>query len=84
MPPGVEPLSFPVRIVQGTGTQGQIPGEPVTVIRDFGVVPMEDWTFSASVSFDGGQYGPTETTDTTGGAPAAPSPPPAARCSPPS
>ena len=67
VPPGVEPLSFPVRIVQGTGTQGQIPGEPVTVIRDFGVVPMEDRTFSASVSFDGGQYGPTETTDTTGG-----------------
>jgi len=66
VPPGVEPLSFPVRIVQGTGTQGQIPGEPVTVIRDFGVVPMEDRTFSASVSFDGGQYGPTETADTTG------------------
>jgi len=67
VPPGVEPLSFPVRIVQGTGTQGQIPGEPVTVIRDFGVVPMEDRTFSASVSFDGGQYGPTETANTTGG-----------------
>ena len=61
VPPGVEPLSFPVRTVQGTGTQGQIPGEPVTVIRDFGVVPMEDRTFSTSVSFDGGQYDPTAT-----------------------
>ena len=54
-------------MVQGTGTRGQIPGEPTTTIRDFGVVAMEDRTFSASVSFDDGQYGPTETTNTTGG-----------------
>ncbi len=61
VPPGTEPLAFPVRIVQGAGTQGQIPGEPITVIRDFGVVPVEDRTFSASISFEGGQYGPTTT-----------------------
>lgn len=54
VPPGVEPLAFPVSIVQGTGTQGQIPGEPSTVIKDFGVVSMEDLTFSASVSFEDG------------------------------
>jgi len=67
VPPGAEPLSFPVRIVQGTGTQGRIPGEPTTVVRDFGVVPMEDRTFSASVSFEGGQYGVTPTPGTSGG-----------------
>lgn len=53
VPPGVEPLEFGVRMVQGTGMQGQVPGEPVDVIEDFGVVPMEDRTFSASVSFGG-------------------------------
>ena len=65
VPPGVEPLAFPVSIVQGTGVRGRIPGQPITVISDFGVVPMEDRTFSASVSFQNGQYGPT---GTTGGA----------------
>ena len=59
VPPGVEPLSFPVLIVQGTGVQGRIPGQPVTVIRDFGAVAMEDRTFRASVSFEDGQYGQT-------------------------
>ena len=53
VPPGVEPLEFGVRIVQGTGTQGQVPGEPVSVIQDFGVVAMEDRTFSAEVYFGG-------------------------------
>jgi hypothetical protein len=68
VPPGVEPLSFPVRIVQGTGTQGQIAGEPVTVIQNFGVVPMEDRTFSADVSFDdGGQNGPLTSSGTSDG-----------------
>jgi len=61
VPPGVEPLSFPVRIVQGTGTRGQIPGEPTITIKDFGVVTMEDRTFSANVSFDDGQDDPTAT-----------------------
>ncbi len=60
VPPGVEPLSFGVQIVQGTGTQGSIPGAPITVIRDFGVVPMNDQTFSADVSFpDDGDPGDT-------------------------
>ena len=52
VPAGVEPLSFGVRIVQGTGTQGSIPGEPITIIKDFGVVPMNDQTFSARVSYE--------------------------------
>ena len=52
VPPGVEPLSFGVRIVQGTGTRGSIPGEPSTVIKDFGAVPMNDQTFSASISYE--------------------------------
>lgn len=54
VPPGIEPLSFGVRIVQGTGTQGSIPAAPVTVIKDFGAVPMNDQTFSASTSFPSG------------------------------
>ncbi|MGB3633947.1 MAG: hypothetical protein WA982_07895 [Rubrobacteraceae bacterium] len=45
------------RIVQGTGTErlvtGLYPGEPVTIIKDFGASVVEkDTTFSASVSFD--------------------------------
>ncbi len=49
----------PVQIAQGTGTQpsmvtGVQPGEPITKIKDFGVVPVEEGvnTFSASVSFE--------------------------------
>ncbi|CAN5716985.1 hypothetical protein BH24ACT22_BH24ACT22_12670 [soil metagenome] len=48
----------PVQIIQGTGTQASVvmgvqPGEPITTIKDFGVVPIEEGvnTFSASVSF---------------------------------
>lgn len=45
------------RIVQGTGTEqlatGLYPGEPITVIKDFGAPVVEgDTTFKASVSFD--------------------------------
>jgi hypothetical protein len=53
--------------VQGTGTAGggsfaNHPGQPITVIKDFGTVLMDgDKTFSASVSFEdqstGDQYG---------------------------
>ena len=55
-PEGAPPVSLPVQIVQGTGTRsvpaGTLPGEPTTVVRDFGAVPMEaENTFSASVSF---------------------------------
>jgi len=47
VPPGVEPVSLPVQIVQGTG------GEAYRSIKDFGTVKLdEDKTFSASVSFD--------------------------------
>ncbi len=56
LPPDAEPLEFPVRIVQGTGTnpnaEGESPGEPVIVLRDFGVVPLQESNaFSSSVSF---------------------------------
>ena len=60
-----EPLSLPVQILQGSGTQGPDargplrPGEPIRVIEDFGTVVAEDRTFEASVSFcDGGGNGP--------------------------
>lgn len=69
VPPGVEPLAFPVSIVQGAGVQGSRPGEPVTVIQDFGIVPVEDRTFSATVSFADGVPGtPGGALPDTGGA----------------
>lgn len=47
VPPGVEPVSLPVQIVQGAD------GEAYRSIKDFGTVKLdEDNTFSASVSFD--------------------------------
>ena len=56
LPPDAQPLAFPVRIVQGTGTnpnaEGEIPGEPTVVLQDFGVVPMQESNaFPASISF---------------------------------
>ncbi|CAA9453148.1 MAG: hypothetical protein AVDCRST_MAG78-3657 [uncultured Rubrobacteraceae bacterium] len=59
LPPDAAPVSLPVRVVQGTGTQtpeeseSSRPGEPVSVIKDFGPVRVEDKTLSASVSFEG-------------------------------
>ena len=54
LPPDAEPLEFPVRIVQGSGMRGELPGEPVSVLKDFGTVPMqEENTFPASLSFGG-------------------------------
>lgn len=55
-PEGTEPVSLPVQIVQSTGTRsagaGTLPGEPTSVVKDFGVVPMEvENTFSADASF---------------------------------
>lgn len=45
VPPGVEPVSLPVQIVQ----------DGAAVIKDFGLVRIDgDKTFRASVSFDGG------------------------------
>lgn len=61
------------RIVQGTGMQqtmtGMYPGEPSTIIKDFGAPTVEDdTTFSATVSFDEtahpGQYAHTDQYDT--------------------
>lgn len=44
VPPGVEPVSLPIRITQGTGA----------VIKDFGLVKLDgDKTFEAKVSFGG-------------------------------
>ncbi len=59
LPPDAQPLEFPIRIVQGTGTnanaEGKLPGEPTTVVRDFGVVPMQQNNiFPASITFGGG------------------------------
>ncbi len=58
LPPDAEPLAFPVRIVQGTGTnsnaEGEIPGEPMTVLHDFGASPLqEENAFSTSFLFGG-------------------------------
>jgi len=72
LPPDTEPVSLPVQIVQGTGTQNPDeddsphPGEPTRVIRDFGSVRVEDKTLSASVSFEGDREGST-TPDSTNG-----------------
>ena len=65
LPPGAEPLSMPVQIVQGTGTQDSdessspSPGELIRVIEDFGPVLIEDQTLSASVSFEEDRRGNT-------------------------
>ncbi len=55
-PEGTEPVSLPVQIVQGPPTGATALGPQFRVIKDFGVVPAEDRTFAASVSFcdDGG------------------------------
>ncbi len=55
-PEGTEPVSLPVQIVQGPPTGATALGAQFRVIKDFGVVPAEDRTFAASVSFcdDGG------------------------------
>jgi hypothetical protein len=63
--PDAEPVSLPVQMVQGTGTLASDesdflrPGEPTSVIRDFGPVRIEDQTLSASVSFDEDRGGNT-------------------------
>ena len=65
LPPDAEPVSLPVQMVQGTGTQGPdesdspSPGEPTSVIEDFGPVRVEDKTLSASVSFEEDRGGNT-------------------------
>jgi LPXTG-motif cell wall-anchored protein len=60
-PPGAEPVSLPVRIVQADGGAG--PCNPTRVIKDFGVVPADDDTFKARVNFKGGPVSPEEPTD---------------------
>ena len=65
LPPDAEPVSLPVQMMQGTETQGPDesgplrPGEPTSVIENFGRVRMEDQTLSASVSFEEEQGGNT-------------------------
>ena len=54
-----EPVSLPVRIVQGPPTVTGPLGPEYRVIEDFGAVTAEDRTFEASVSFcDGDDNGP--------------------------
>ena len=59
-PEGTEPVSLPVQVGQGTGTRsadaGTLPGEPTSVVKNFGVVAMEAVNaFPADASFcDGG------------------------------
>jgi hypothetical protein len=53
-PPGAEPVSLPVQIVQANAGAG--PCNPTKVIKDFGTVPANDDTFRARTNFkhDGG------------------------------
>jgi hypothetical protein len=63
--PDTEPPSLPVQMVQGTGTQGPDesdslrPGEPTSVVEDFGPVRIEDQSLSATVSFEEDRRGNT-------------------------
>jgi len=65
LPPDAEPVSLPVQMVQGTGTQdpdesdSPRPGKPTSVIEDSGPVRIEDKTLSASVSFEEDRGGNT-------------------------
>lgn len=73
LPPDAEPVSLPVQMVQGTGTQGpdesgsSHPGEPIRVIEDFGPVRVEDKTLSANVAFEGDRGGNTTSGSGDGG-----------------
>lgn len=76
LPPDAEPLAFPIRIVQGTGTNPnaavESPGEPIRVLKDFGTVPLQaENTFPASFLFGGagGNTSGGETTTTDEGSP---------------
>lgn len=62
VPPGTPPVALSVRIVQVE--QGPFgPGEP-SVIKDFGVVPLDgDKSFKAKVNFKKGSVSPEEPTD---------------------
>ncbi len=62
VPPGTDPVALSVRIVQvEQGPFGQ--GEP-SVIKDFGVVPLDgDKAFRAKVNFKKGPVSPEEPTD---------------------
>jgi hypothetical protein len=65
VPQDAEPVSLPVQVIQGTGTQGTDesgpphPGEPTRVTEDFGPVLIEGKTLSASVSFEEDREGTT-------------------------
>ncbi len=63
--PDAEPPSLPVQMGQGTETQGPDesdslrPGEPTSVVEDFGPVRIEDQGLSATVSFEEDRRGNT-------------------------
>lgn len=74
LPPGAQPVSLAVQLVQGTKTQGPggvRTGEPISVIKDFEEVKAdEDKTFRSSISFpddDGSDGGGSGNGDETGG-----------------
>jgi hypothetical protein len=62
-PPGAEPVSLPVQIVQADS--GTSPCNPTRVIKDFGIVPANDTTFKAKVSFKEDRGGNTTPGGTT-------------------
>ena len=61
VPPGAQPVSLPVQIVQANSGAG--PCNPTTVIKDFGTVPANDDTFKAKVNFKKGPVSPEKPTD---------------------
>lgn len=66
VPPGAEPVSLPVQIVQANGGAG--PCNPTRVLKDFGLVKTDgDKTFEASVNFRRDRGGTTTPEDTTPG-----------------
>ena len=64
-PPGAEPVSLPVHIVQANVGAG--PCNPTRVIKDFGVVPANDATFKARVNLKEDRGGTTPGTTAPGG-----------------
>lgn len=62
-PPGAEPVSLPVQIVQANS--GASPCNPTRVIKDFGTVPANDATFEARINFKESRDGTTPPEGTT-------------------
>lgn len=65
--PDQEPVSLPVRIVQGPPTGFTALGPEFRVIKDFGLVKVEDTTLSVSISFCDDGEGPGDSGSGSGG-----------------